>query len=177
MRALFGESVALFASLLGRRTWWNGDRDVRVVLDTGPRSREAFFDLTCEPRRDDGGAVVGVRVVGVEITRVRHAQQLMAEQRALLEQIARQAPLADVLDGMARCIEGLAPQEVLVSVLLADPDGAHLNHGAAPSLPDFYNRAIDGIATGEGVGSCGTAAHRRAPVIVTDIATDPFWDD
>lgn len=78
---------------------------------------------------------------------------------------------------MARCIENLAPQEVLVSVLLAEPDGLHLRHGAAPSLPDFYNRAIDGIATGEGVGSCGTAAHRRQPVVVTDIATDPFWDD
>ncbi|MEV0217449.1 GAF domain-containing protein [Micromonospora sp. ALFpr18c] len=48
---------------------------------------------------------------------------------------------------------------------------------AAPSLPDFYNEAIDGIATGEGVGSCGTAAHRREPVIVTDIAVDPFWND
>ncbi|MEE3919476.1 GAF domain-containing protein [Micromonospora sp. BRA006-A] len=82
-----------------------------------------------------------------------------------------------MLDGMARCIENLAPQEVLVSVLLADADGRHLRHGAAPSLPDFYNQAIDGIATGEGVGSCGTAAHRREPVIVTDIATDPFWAD
>ncbi len=27
------------------------------------------------------------------------------------------------------------------------------------------------------MGSYGTAAHRRRPVIVTDIATDPFWDD
>ncbi|MEU4241771.1 GAF domain-containing protein [Actinoplanes sp. NPDC026619] len=34
-----------------------------------------------------------------------------------------------------------------------------------------------GIAAGEGVGSGGTAAHRRQPVIVTDIGTDPFWDD
>ncbi|MCO8273740.1 GAF domain-containing protein [Actinoplanes sp. TRM 88003] len=100
-----------------------------------------------------------------------------AGQIALLELIARQAPLPEVLDGMARCIERLTPHEVLVSVLLADPDGRHLRHGAAPGLPDFYNEAIDGIATGEGIGSCGTAAHRREPVIVTDIATDPFWAD
>ncbi|TQM84444.1 GAF domain-containing protein [Saccharothrix saharensis] len=152
-------------------------RDVRVVLDTGPHAREAFFDFTYEARRDGEGTVVGIRVIGVETTQVKHAQQLMAEHRALLEQIARQAPLTEVLDGMARCIEDLAPGEVLVSVLLADPDGRHLHHGAAPSLPDFYNQAIDGIATGEGVGSCGTAAHRREPVVVTDIATDPFWDD
>ncbi|MFE2754317.1 GAF domain-containing protein [Actinosynnema sp. NPDC059335] len=151
--------------------------DVRVVLDTGPQAREVFFDFTYEPRRDGEGNVVGIWVIGVETTQVKHAQHLMTEHRALLEQIARQAPLTDVLDGMARCIENLAPQEVLVSVLLADPDGRHLRHGAAPSLPDFYNEAIDGIATGEGVGSCGTAAHRREPVVVTDIATDPFWDD
>ncbi|MEV6523124.1 GAF domain-containing protein [Longispora sp. NPDC051575] len=152
-------------------------RDVRIMLGDGLHAREAFFDFTFEPRRAADGTVTGVGVIGVETTQVRHAQRLMAEHRALLEQIARQAPLTEVLDGMARCIENLAPQEILVSVLLADPDGLHLRHGAAPSLPDFYNQAIDGIATGEGVGSCGTAAHRRLPVIVTDITTDPFWAD
>ncbi|MFE9957430.1 GAF domain-containing protein [Micromonospora sp. NPDC005299] len=224
LRALFGQSIAVFASLAGPahlvetanraffaaigeerartgvelaelmpelagqgfialldQVYRTGEpytgRDVRVVLGTGPHAREAFFDFTYEPRRDAGGNVTGIRVIGVETTQVKHAQHLMAEHRALVEQIARQAPLTEVLDGMARCIEDLAPQEVLVSVLLADPDGRHLRHGAAPSLPDFYNQAIDGIATGEGIGSCGTAAHRRQPVIVTDIATDPFWDD
>ncbi|MGC5054054.1 GAF domain-containing protein [Micromonospora sp. DT48] len=152
-------------------------RDVRVMLGVEPHAREAYFDFTYEPRRDTDGTVIGIRVIGVETTQVKHAQRLMAEHRAMLEQIARQAPLTEVLDGMARCIENLAPQEMLVSVLLTDPDGQHLRHGAAPSLPDFYNQAIDGIATGEGVGSCGTAAHRREPVIVTDIATDPFWVD
>ncbi|MEU6058763.1 GAF domain-containing SpoIIE family protein phosphatase [Streptomyces sp. NPDC047097] len=152
-------------------------RDARVVLGQGDAAREAFFDFTYEPRLDVGGNVVGVRVIGVETTQVKHAQRLTAEHRVLLEQIARQAPLPEVLEGMARAIEELAPEEVLVSVLLADADGRRLRHGAAPSLPDFYNQAIDGIATGEGVGSCGTAAHRRRPVIVTDIATDPFWDD
>ncbi|MER5948474.1 GAF domain-containing SpoIIE family protein phosphatase [Streptomyces sp. NPDC001904] len=151
--------------------------DARVLLGHGAAAREAFFDFTYEPRFDVGGNVTGVRLIGVETTQVRQAHRLTAEHRALLEQIARQAPLPDVLDGMARVIEELAPEEVLVSVLLADADGRHLRHGAAPSLPDFYNRAIDGIATGEGVGSCGTAAHRHQPVIVTDIATDPFWDD
>ncbi|MEU1118070.1 SpoIIE family protein phosphatase [Streptomyces sp. NPDC005879] len=152
-------------------------RDARVLLGEGDSAREGFFNFTYEPRVDEGGNVMGVRVVGVETTQVKQAQRLTAEHRVLLEQIARQAPLPDVLDGMARAIELLAPEEVLVSVLLADPDGRHLRHGAAPSLPGFYNRAIDGIATGEGVGSCGTAAHRRSSVIVTDIATDPFWDD
>ncbi len=147
------------------------------MLGSGARAREAFFDLVYEPRRDGEGAVVGIQMIGVETTQVKHAQGLMLEHQVLLEQIARQALLGDVLDGMARCIESLTQNDVRVSVLLADPDGAHLRHGAAPSLPDFYNQAIDGIAAGEGIGSCGAAAHRRGPVIVTDIATDPFWDD
>ncbi|MEU8901633.1 GAF domain-containing protein [Nocardia sp. NPDC048505] len=149
--------------------------DVPLLL--GAPAREAWFDFGFEPRRDAAGAVTGIQLIGVETTQVKHAQRLLAEQRALVEQIARQAPLTEVLDGMARSIESLSPQQVLVSVLLADPDGRHLRHGAAPSLPEFYNEAIDGIATGEGVGSCGTAAHRRAPVVVTDIGVDPFWDD
>lgn len=115
-------------------------------------------------------------MIGVETTQAKHARRLAAEQRALLEQIARQAPLPEVLEGMCRVIEELSP-DVIVSVLLADEEGRRLHHGAAPSLPAFYNQAIDGIATGEGIGSCGTAAHRRSKVIVTDIATDPLWDD
>ncbi|MER7741226.1 SpoIIE family protein phosphatase [Streptomyces sp. NPDC096538] len=151
-------------------------RDTRVVLGVGRQAREAFFDFTYEARRDAGGNVIGVRMIGVETTQAKHARRLAAEQRALLEQIARQAPLPEVLEGMCRVIEELSP-DVIVSVLLADEAGHHLHHGAAPSLPVFYNQAIDGIATGEGAGSCGTAAHRRRKVIVTDIATDTLWDD
>ncbi|MEW1602686.1 guanylate cyclase [Streptomyces sp. DH-12] len=151
-------------------------RDTRVVIGVGSQAREAFFDFTYEARRDAGGNVIGVRMIGVETTQVKHARRLAAEQRALLEQIARQAPLPEVLEGMCRAIEELSPG-VIVSVLLADEDGRRLHHGAAPSLPGFYNRAIDGIAIGEGVGSCGTAAHRRQKVIVTDIARDPLWED
>ncbi|MFH0518517.1 SpoIIE family protein phosphatase [Streptomyces sp. M41] len=150
--------------------------DARVVLGSGTNAREAFFDFTYEPRVDESGTVTGVYVIGFETTQVKHAQRLTAEHRALLEQIARQAPLEQVLEGMARAIEELSPEEVLVSVLLVDDEGRHLRHGAAPSLPDFYNQAIDGTPIGDGVGSCGTAAFRRQMVIVDDIATHPYWD-
>lgn len=59
--------------------------------------------------------------------------------------------------------------------ILAAGDGRYLRHGAAPSLPGFYNEAIDGIEIGPAGGSCGTAAYRRRPVAVADIATDPLW--
>ena len=63
------------------------------------------------------------------------------------------------------------------SVLLLDADGESLRHGAAPHLPPAYCRAIDGARIGPSAGSCGTAAWRRQQVIVSDIATDPLWED
>lgn len=148
----------------------------RLVLGPPGAEREGFFDFTYEPRRDALGRIDGVVVIAVETTAFHHAQLLAAEQRLLLEQIANDAPLGEILTGMARAIEELSP-ELIVSVLLTDPDGTHLLHGTGPSLPAFYNEAIDGVAIGPDVGSCGTAAYLREPVIVSDIATDSRWKD
>lgn len=151
-------------------------RGGRLLLGRPGLQREGFFDVTYEPRRDTAGRIDGIVVIAVETTAYHHAHLLAAEQRALLEQIARDAPLDEILRGMATAIEELSP-DMLVSVLLVDPDGQRLRHGTGPRLPDFYNEAIDGAPIGEGVGSCGTTAFRREPVIVTDIATDPLWKD
>jgi diguanylate cyclase (GGDEF)-like protein len=66
---------------------------------------------------------------------------------------------------------------VLGSILLLDENGSRLRLGAAPSLPEAYSQAIDGVAIGPGVGSCGTAAYRREAVVVADISRDPLWKD
>lgn len=83
-------------------------------------------------------------------------------------------PLHDVLDGIVRFIESQS-DEMKCSILLMDQDGTTLRHGAAPSLPEVYTKAIDGAHIGPAAGSCGTAAFRREPVIVEDIATHPYW--
>jgi diguanylate cyclase (GGDEF)-like protein/PAS domain S-box-containing protein len=92
----------------------------------------------------------------------------------ILQQINQGDSLPHVLDALAREVERLHPG-MLCSILLLDGDGQHLRHGAAPSLPGFYTQAIDGLAIGEGVGACGTAAHRGVRVIVGDIRQDPLW--
>ena len=66
---------------------------------------------------------------------------------------------------------------IIGSVLLLDEDSARLRHGAAPSLPEAYVKAIDGVRIGPRVGSCGTAAYRREAVFVGDIMSDPLWTD
>ena len=73
-------------------------------------------------------------------------------------------------------IEEVAPG-VWCSVLLLDEEGTHLRHGAAPSLPESYIRAIDGMEIGPSCGSCGTAAFTGQQVVVEDIASHPFWEE
>lgn len=65
----------------------------------------------------------------------------------------------------------------LCSILLLDRNGECLMTGSAPSLPDFYNAAVNGVRIGQGAGSCGTAAYTGKRVIVTDIQNHPYWAD
>jgi PAS domain S-box-containing protein len=99
---------------------------------------------------------------------------LITAQRRVLSSVARGAPLQTILDELLRDIER-ENEGMLCSILLLDPDGIHVRHGAAPSLPAEYVQAIDGEPIGPRAGSCGTAAFRRQAVVVEDIATDPLW--
>ena len=104
------------------------------------------------------------------------ARVMLDRQVEVLELIAGAAPLGPVLTRILTSLEGLMPG-ARCSVLLLDRERATLHHGAAPSLPDAYVAAIDGLAIGDGAGSCGTAAALDVPVVATDVRTDPRWVD
>jgi GAF domain-containing protein len=97
-------------------------------------------------------------------------------QSQILQRIAANAPLSEILKRLVLLIETQSPN-MLCSVLLVSDDGEHIRHGAAPSLPQEYVAAIDGAPIGPKHGSCGTAMHRGEPVFVTDILSDPLWED
>ena len=101
------------------------------------------------------------------------AELLQAGERRVLEMLAAGGPLAEILDAAARLIEEASPG-TMASIQLLDESG-RLRHTAAPSLPDAFNRQVDGLVPGPSVGSCGTAVFRRALVVVTDTETDPLW--
>ncbi|MGC1653715.1 MAG: ATP-binding protein [Candidatus Sulfotelmatobacter sp.] len=92
----------------------------------------------------------------------------------VLAMVMAHAPLAEILEALCTNIEKQY-SGLLCSVLLLDADGTTLRHGAGPSLPKEYSRVIDGLQISDCAGSCGTAAYRRQPVIVSDIASDPLW--
>ncbi len=103
-------------------------------------------------------------------------QQMDALRSFMLERLASDVPLEQVLKDFVLKIEDTLPG-ALCSILLLDEDGLHLGSGVAPHLPDFYNAAIDGVTIGPQTGSCGTAAYTGQRVIVGDIATHPYWAD
>lgn len=125
---------------------------------------------------DAQGRVVRLQGVCRDITLRKRNEELLAGQHEILLGIAAQQPLEESLERIARLHEALNPG-ALCSLLLLDADGRHVLHGAAPSLPEGYNRAIHGQEIGEARGSCGTAAWRGERVIVADIATHASWAD
>ncbi len=126
--------------------------------------------------RDETGEVQGVFAAAHDVTESRRSEHMLEFENHALSITSGSPPLSATLEilclGMEKILEG-----ELCSILLLDDDGRHLRHGAAPSLPEAYNRALDGVTIGPAVGSCGTAAHTGRQVIVADIANDPLWAD
>lgn len=135
-----------------------------------------YVSISGEPVFDEQGRFTGYRGIGTEITERRRMEALLASGTGILEMVATGAPLMSSLDALARHVEHEAP-DLLCSILLLDAAGEHLHYGAAPSLPDAYNRAIDGLAIGPNAGSCGRAAYTGQPVFVSDVTTEPCWRD
>ncbi|HSI23492.1 MAG TPA: EAL domain-containing protein [Methylophilaceae bacterium] len=109
----------------------------------------------------------------------RERHRSMRRERAhnqVMEQLSRNAPLPEILHSIVNTIEQ-ENSDMLCSIQLMDSTGKHLMTGAAPRLPNFYNAAIHGIAIGNGVGSCGTAAFTGQRVIVEDVQTHPYWKE
>jgi PAS domain S-box-containing protein len=111
----------------------------------------------------------------IDVTERNRAEALRDGESRILEMIARDAPLEEILEKLLRVVEAQFAG-LLCSVLLLEEDGQHVRHGAAPSLPEPYTKAIDGLCIGSKAGSCGTAMYRREPVVVTDILQDPLWE-
>jgi len=135
-----------------------------------------WFLTRVAPLRDEGGGIVRWYGVSADIEDRKVADALLAGEKLLLEMITRGDRLALILDALCRLAEERC-SGALCSILLVGPDGTSLRHGAAPSLPGAYVKAIDGVTIGPSAGSCGTAAYRAQPVVVSDIATDPLWAD
>jgi PAS domain S-box-containing protein len=111
----------------------------------------------------------------VDISERKRGEALFAGEKRLLEMMATGVSLKEVLKVLCLIIEEYR-SGTLASVLLLRPDGLHLDSIAGPSLPKAWTQQMERLPIGPCAGSCGTAAYRGSPVIVSDIATDPLWE-
>lgn len=158
---------------------WRASLATGQLFENEVRHRNAsgeyrWFLVRAVPLRDQQGNILKWYGILTDIEDRKRAEALLTGEKRILEMVAKGDSLAQILDNLCRLVEEQA-RGVLASVLLVQGD--RLRHGGAPSLPEAYTNAIDGVVIGPAVGSCGTAAYRRQQVIVEDIATDPLWAD
>jgi PAS domain S-box-containing protein len=132
--------------------------------------------ITGRPLRGPEGELAGGVIVCRDITEVKKEEFFLFDQSRVLEMIAANASLAEVLTSLVLLMEGQA-DGLRCSILLLDRDGKRVRHGAAPNLPETYVKAVDGAPIGPRNGSCGTAMYLRKPVVVKDVLADPLWAD
>jgi PAS domain S-box-containing protein len=149
----------------------------RIVRPDGSvRELDSVGEVMCDPSGRPTGLLGTCRDVTEERRREVRARALQRGETRALEMLASSAPLGEILAAIVRLIEEHSPG-IIATVLLLDETGTRLRHGAAPGLPDSFNRAVDGMPIGPRAGSCGTAAFTGRPVYTRDIATDPLWAD
>lgn len=133
-----------------------------------PRWVSMVVNASDEASGGPGGSVT----VLTDITLTKMHEVL---QTRVLEGMVNELPLADLMTLVCHEVERIAP-EVTATILAVDAQG-RLHPLAAPGLPPSVSHALDGLPIGPSAGSCGTAAFRNEPVMVTDIATDPLWSN
>ena len=150
--------------------------DVEMFVRNAKTPRGLWARVSGRPLRDPEGKLLGGVIVCRDITQIKEEELLRAGQSRVLEMIAADASLAEVLTSLVLLMEDQA-EGLRCSILLLDRDGKRVRHGAAPNLPETYVKEVNGAAIGPRNGSCGTAMYTRRPVVVTDVLTDPLWAD
>ena len=91
-----------------------------------------------------------LRMLGAtsDVTERKRGEFLLNEQKRVLEMIAAGAPLAEIFEAITRLVEQQSSGD-LCSILVLNSRTQRLHLGAAATLPEEYNAAIEGIAIGQ----------------------------
>ena len=108
------------------------------------------------------------------ISERKQAMYFSGKTAEILEMVASGVAAGRIYNAICAMYEEKHPN-IRTSILRRK--GNQLFHCSAPSLPEEYSQAIDGMEIGACTGSCGTAAFLGRGVIVENIAIDPLWED
>jgi diguanylate cyclase (GGDEF)-like protein/PAS domain S-box-containing protein len=147
-----------------------GSDDEEEVLAYDRNGNDVWISASVNPFRNRRGRIKSVCALLTDIT---ESKQLRSLQQLITNALADELPLTEISDQLCRRVEVIAP-DVVCSLLHVDADG-RIHPLGGPSLPEAYSRALEGVAIGPDVGSCGSAAYYGKPVRASDIDNDPRW--
>jgi diguanylate cyclase (GGDEF)-like protein/PAS domain S-box-containing protein len=153
-----------------RRRIREGSDAEEEILTYDKSGEEIWISATVKAFRDGSGRIRHIFALWTDITETK---QLRSLQQLIMNALADEIPITDIADQLCRRVEQIAP-DVVSSLLHIDAAGL-IHPLGGPSLPDDYSRALDGVAIGPDIGSCGSAAFYGEPVLAMDLDTDPRW--
>jgi diguanylate cyclase (GGDEF)-like protein/PAS domain S-box-containing protein len=140
------------------------------ILSYDKNGDEIWVSANVQTFRNSRGRV---KYLFALLTDITETKQLRSLQQLIMNALADEIPITDIADQLCRRVEEIAPD--VVSSLLHIDAGGLVHPLGGRSLPEDYSRALDGIAIGPDVGSCGSAAYYGEAVLAIDIDTDPRW--
>ncbi len=138
-----------------------------MMADSAPASsskRDPAPSASSGPKENEAG----------QASKLAHLETLLSAERRTLELISGGAALAETLQDLCDSVDAHSP-EIISSVLLMDSDGERLWPAAGRRVPKGWTDAISPLRIGPCMGSCGTAAFRKEPVMNSDISNDRLW--
>src|SRR5712664_3288881 len=126
------------------------------------------------PLRDETGNIVNWYGTNTDIEDRKQAEALLAGEKRLLEMVTGGCSLSGILEALCRLFESTASGSYC-SVVLVDPGGTHLEHGAAPSFPSSFITSTIGRPVNVDSGPCEMAAYLNEQVISADLTSDTRW--
>jgi PAS domain S-box-containing protein len=158
---------------------WRGSVETGLPCDIECRRRRAdgvyrWFHMHGFPLRDTDGRIVLWYLLHTDVDDRRRAEALLAGEKRLLEMVAGGHSMSAILEALCHFVESTA-SGCYCSVVLVDPSGTHLEHGAAPSLPASFIASIIGRPVNVDSGPCAMASYLNEQVIAADLTSETRW--
>ena len=131
------------------------------------------FRTRMAPCFDSEGAITRWCSVMADVEDQKRAEALLEGEVRMLEMVALGRPLLEVLNALCRLTEDLLPG-CLSSILPVDPARGAFQ-ADSPRLPDGRRDVLDGRAIDPNFDACSLSVVLKAPVITSDIQSDPRW--
>ncbi|RMF08707.1 MAG: PAS domain S-box protein [Alphaproteobacteria bacterium] len=127
------------------------------------------------PVEDSSGKVAGYVAIQTDVTKQKLSDILIEAEHQALSAIGSGAHFEAACEIILDFLVLIDPAMGL-SILELE-DNRLLRHVATRNLSQNYIDAIDGIAIGKSIGSCGAAAFNNELTVVESIATHPNWSE